>query len=392
MGNKSDKVSTQESSPWEGQQPFLRDIFSQAQGLFDQGPQQYYPGQTVAPFSPQTQLGMDLTTQRALGGSQQQNQFGNYLSQQFGQQNFDPASIGQYGYQAAGGIGQGQNMLAQAGANPLAGGGPGAGGGLGEAQPNAGSLPATAANQLAGTAGGQYLGSNPYLDQMFNTASSRAGEAFNEQTLPGIAAMFGSGGRTGGGIQQEVVGNAARQFGRDLQGMAGDIYAPSYEAERGRQVQAAQMGGQYDLGNRGLGIQAGGQLGQLGIQGMGQLGNLYGQIGQNQFNAGQLMPSYNQMGYNDIQQLMNVGAMNEDQAQRYMGANQNRWNFAQQAPWQNLGQYSQAIYGMPGQYGTQTTSQPGGSRLGGMIGGGLAGFAAGGPWGAAAGALGGGMG
>ncbi len=106
MGNKSDKVSTQESSPWEGQQPFLRDIFSQAQGLFDQGPQQYYPGQTVAPFSPQTQLGMDLTTQRALGGSQQQNQFGNYLSQQFGQQNFDPASIGQYGYQAAGGIGQ----------------------------------------------------------------------------------------------------------------------------------------------------------------------------------------------------------------------------------------------------------------------------------------------
>jgi hypothetical protein len=391
MGSKSDKTTTQETTPWEGQTPYLEDLFSQAQGLFQGGPQEYYPGQTVAPFAPQTMQGMDMMTQRALAGSPQQDQFGNYLSQTMGQQNYNPAEMFGYGSQAAGGTGMGQRMMANAGADPLSGGVPNVGGGQGEAQSLQGSLPGISAGQLGGTAQGNYLGSNPYLDQMFQQASGRAGEAFNEQTMPALAAQFGGAGRTGSGIHQEMGQNATRQFGRDLQGMAADIYAPAYESERDRQIQAAQGGGQYDLGSRGLQAQAGAGLGSLGMQGLGHMGDLYGNIGQEQFRAGTLMPSYNDMQYGDMQRLMGVGGMMEDQTQRLMGANQDRWNFGQGADWQNLQNYGNTIYGLPGSYGTQTQTTPGGSRLGGMIGGAMSGASMG-PWGMLGGGILGGMG
>ena len=68
MGSGGGGDQTTRTEPWSGQQPYLRDIFGQAQQIYGQGPQQFFPGQTVAPFSPQQQLAMDLTTQQALGG------------------------------------------------------------------------------------------------------------------------------------------------------------------------------------------------------------------------------------------------------------------------------------------------------------------------------------
>ena len=471
MGGGS-QTQTSESEPWAGQQPYLKDLFSQAQGLFQGGPQQYYPGETVAPFNEQQLSGMDLLTQRALGGSPQQDALGSWLGNQLSQQNMDPGQMFGYGQQAAGGIGQGMGMMGQAGQagmgmnqpNSMVGGASNAlsgmtgYGGLGEAQqfagnPALGALPASqqyamnqmgvggAGNQqLAQTAGGGFLGSNPHLDQMFDVASGRAGEAFNEQTMPAIAAQFGSAGRTGGGIHQQMAGNAQRQFGRDLQGMASDIYAPAYESERDRMIQAAGAGsqaglgagqlgvdtfGQFNqadlgrrglassqyLGERGLGQQGAGmwgdlglgqgnlslggyglagQMGQgmggLGMQGLGSMQDLYGNINQNQYRASTMMPAFNDMQYGDIQQLMNVGSMFQNQDQNYMNANQNAWNFGQSAPWQNLNNYANAIYGLPGGYGTQTQTTPGGSPLAGAAGGAMAGASMG-PWGALAGGV-----
>ena len=120
MGSKSDKTQTQEASPWGGQQPYLQDLFRQGQAQFHAGPQQYYPGATVAPFSPQTQMAMDMTTQRALGGDPSQQAFGNWLTGTLGQPNLNPYQIAQ-GYQgAAGGVPQAQQMLAGGGAELMA--------------------------------------------------------------------------------------------------------------------------------------------------------------------------------------------------------------------------------------------------------------------------------
>ena len=102
MGGGSQSQTTR-SEPWRGQQPYLTDIFGEAQNIFRSGGPQFFPGQTVAGFSPHTQMGMDMLTQRALGGDPSMQAFGNYLTNTLGQQNIDPSIMMQGGMQAVGG-------------------------------------------------------------------------------------------------------------------------------------------------------------------------------------------------------------------------------------------------------------------------------------------------
>lgn len=50
-------------------QPFLRQGMQGAQNLYQQGPQQYYPGQTVVGFSPETEAALGMQSSRAQAGS-----------------------------------------------------------------------------------------------------------------------------------------------------------------------------------------------------------------------------------------------------------------------------------------------------------------------------------
>lgn len=86
-GGGGTQTVTQNTTPWAGQQPFLLDIFGQAQknfqGIKDAqgnviptpgfGPGQFYPGQTYAGFDPLTEAALGKTTERALAGSPVQN-------------------------------------------------------------------------------------------------------------------------------------------------------------------------------------------------------------------------------------------------------------------------------------------------------------------------------
>lgn len=437
MGSRGSSTQTTNTTPWPGQQPYLSDIFQQAQGQYQAGGPQYYPLQTVAPFSPQTEMGLDLSTQRALSGDPSQQAFQQYLTGTLGGGNIDPSQIAAGGFGAMQNLGPAAGYLQQAG-QPInfgtAGQMAGVGGdiGLGQAaqffdQPSAlpSALPG-AAGQLGATAGGQYLGSNPYLDQLYDTAAGRVTESFQEDVLPGIAAQFGAAGRTGSGAQALTTGRAAGDVAQELSGLAADIYAPAYEAERGRQLQAAGQLGQLGLGADQLGLgqaraaadlygqglqsdiarrqlagdiytgglgrqlQAGQALGQLGMGGLEALGGLYSDIGQQQFRAGSLTPTLQQMQYADIDRLMGVGGTIEDQAQRLIDADRARWEYGQQLPQNMLQNYANIIYGLPGSYGQTASTTPGGSRLTGAAGGALSGAALG-PWGALGGAVLGGL-
>lgn len=66
-GNTTNTV--QKADPWSGQQPYLQDIFAKAADLNNSHPLQYFPGQTFAPTSPETQMSLDMQEQRALSGS-----------------------------------------------------------------------------------------------------------------------------------------------------------------------------------------------------------------------------------------------------------------------------------------------------------------------------------
>jgi len=50
-------------------QPYLQEAAGQARSIYSQGPNQYYPGNTVVPFAPQTEAALAGTEARATGGS-----------------------------------------------------------------------------------------------------------------------------------------------------------------------------------------------------------------------------------------------------------------------------------------------------------------------------------
>src|SRR3972149_6162883 len=68
-GSRGSTTTVQQADPWAGQQPFLADIFSEAQGLYDAPGPLYFSGPTVAPSAPEPQAALPPQAARALSGS-----------------------------------------------------------------------------------------------------------------------------------------------------------------------------------------------------------------------------------------------------------------------------------------------------------------------------------
>jgi hypothetical protein len=60
--------TVQKADPWAGQQPYLTSTFQEAQRLYNQGPMQFYPGQTYADPTTEQLVAEQMATQAALGG------------------------------------------------------------------------------------------------------------------------------------------------------------------------------------------------------------------------------------------------------------------------------------------------------------------------------------
>lgn len=233
-GSGGSKSQTTKTEPWSGQQPYLKDIFRQAQDIYRQGyGQQYYPGQQVAAFSPQTQMGLNQMTQYGMGPTPYQQGAQGFVNQA----TRSPFAM----------MGLGQDYV----------GGPvSPGGGFGEStQPGYAGAPTP------------YFSGNPQLDAMVNRSISRAGEGIREQVMPGIAATFGGAGRTGGGIQQQMMENVGRDFGREAEGIASDIYGRAYETGMERDLERRRLAG--ELGMRGAAMAP--QMQQMDLTQMQQM-------------------------------------------------------------------------------------------------------------------------
>lgn len=175
----------------------------------------------------------------------------------------------------------------------------------------AGSPAQTALNeQLAATLRGDFLGANPYLDDVVGAATRGVTEQFEQSVLPGIAAQFGAGGRTGSGIHQQALTQAGGELAQAVGDVEAQIRGQDYGAERQRQLQ-----------------------------------------------AGGLVPTATALEYQDIDRLRGVGGATEDLARRIQQDQINRFNFYQQRPGQQLGQYAGLIGGQYGQQGQSYTRQ-----------------------------------
>ena len=175
----------------------------------------------------------------------------------------------------------------------------------------------SASNLITDTMNGDYLNSNPYLDQMFD----RAAGAVRNQT----DAAFSRAGRFGSGAHQEIL-----QEG--MNDLATQIYGQNYQNERNAQQQALA-----------------------------------------------LAPGIDNQNLTNLQQLYVAGGLDEAKMNEYLQDQISRWDYYQNQPWQTLSDKSGIINGVAGQYGqstsTSTTPQP--SKVLGALGGAATGAAIG---------------
>jgi hypothetical protein len=382
-GGQTSTNTIQNSAPWSGSQPYLTDLMSQAQGLYNKG-SSYAPFSTVAPLSDTTQLGLDLTQQRAINGSPVVNAANNAVMNLVQPQSTpgqdalkgllsgynDPGSaLTQQATQANPYAGLTQSQIGQRNAA------------LPQAQQMAQSGPSTNPTNV-----------NPYLDSMFKAASN--------PVIDAVQAQFGLGGRTGSVADQQALT-------RNLGDLAANIYGSNYNQAVNNNINAynSQNNAVANAGNlsandlnRNVSLTS--LLGGMGQNQLTNLLNAGGQLSQNALNqanfragtatslnnaqntqAGQsiaaatLAPTLANQDYTDLNNLLNVGTAYQNQNQANISDLLNRYNYTQTQPWNLLNNYAGVVSGLGSlggsTSGTSTGTQPSQSIVPGLLGAGV---------------------
>lgn len=189
-----------------------------------------------------------------------------------------------------------------------------------------------AQDTLQATIKGDYLNSNPFLDEMFDSASSSVGRNFRANVMPGVASMFSKSGRFGSNSMAEGLGQAEQQYGNTLKELADEIYGKNYSRERLFQQQALS-----------------------------------------------LAPTLANQDYADLAQLAGVGTSRDQYAQAGIDADKARWDYNQMLPRDQLTWLNSILQGgmsLNGSTSTQNVNTPkspllgalGGAMLGGSVG------------------------
>jgi len=204
--------------------------------------------------------------------------------------------------------------------------------------------------QTGFTAGGGFLGLNPFLQGAIQSATRPVMQQFQEQTLPGIQSAFSQAGRYGSGAQTRAIGQAQEAASRAIGDISALMTAQDYARERA-------------LMDRAIGQQA--TLGSMAPS----------------FYAQQFLPS---------EQLAQIGAAREAIAAKPLQEQISRFQFRQQLPYSQLQSYLSAVYGNPmagsaippqapaqsNRLGTTLGGAALGAGIGQMIGGSYGGYSA----------------
>ena len=189
-GGGGSTTTVQKADPWAGQQPYLQNIFQQAQQLYNAGGMapNYYPGQTVAGQSDWTKQALQMQADRAQSGSPLITNASNAMNN----------------------ITTGQALAGNQGLNVL--------------------------NQMASE-------DNPYVDELYNRA--------NSQVQADLDGNFNRAGRYGSGAHEAAAADAANNLAAQMYSSLWDKRADAaqaagqlYNTGIGQQVVAGQTGQQ----------------------------------------------------------------------------------------------------------------------------------------------------
>jgi hypothetical protein len=198
---------------------------------------------------------------------------------------------------------------------------------------------------------------NPYLNEVVRQSEqdiARQGK-MQEQQLRSQAVGAGAfGGSRQAVAERELGRNVAEQQARTSAGLRAEGFGQAqqqaqqaFEQQQQRQGQFAQVLGDLGTSFGQLGIQGASTLGSLG-QGLGSLGTQMAGLGE----LGQ------QLNIRDVGTLMDIGTVQQAQAQAGLDALRQNQYQRTMSPYQQLGFFSDIYQGLPvGQ--TQTTSAPG---------------------------------
>lgn len=182
---------------------------------------------------------------------------------------------------------------------------------------------------------GGFLGGNPFFEGAFRGATAGAQTAYQDATQAALS-NASRAGRYGSGAMGTALDRAGGTFAQALTNTAGQLAYQNYDTERGRQ--------------------------------QAMIGAAPGLAGAD---------------YTDINQLLQTGQAAEGYQEAAMADAVNRYNFAQQAPYQKLQSYLSGAYGAPA--GMQVTQPVYRNQVGNILGGALTGAALGGGTGLGAG-------
>lgn len=283
MGGGSQQQQTSKTEPWGAQQPYLKEGFSEAERLYQDGPAQYYPGSTFVEQSDPTKAGLEAQTNLASGGNPLIDSAASFT----------------------------QNTLTGGQTNPYA-------------------------SMMEGTANGDFLTNNPFLDDVYGAASGKVTRDFNDTVLPGIASQFGMSGNAGSTMHELALGKASEGLTDSLGSMAANIYGGNYQQERDRQTGAQQ--------------------------------GLFSQTGQQQMGALGLAPGIREAQFGDAGKLQEAGKAYEGFGEKVLEDDINRFNYGQNSDMAALQDYLAMISGNFGSTSTSRTSG-GGSGLNTALGG-----------------------
>ena len=184
---------------------------------------------------------------------------------------------------------------------------------LAQARATAGSpLVNAAQRQQQNVIQGNYLGANPFLNQAMSGAASAATQAYNDAIQNTRSGAAGSG-RYGSAAMFDQTSRAQQNLANALAQEAGRLLYQNYGAERGYQQQATASAPQMAMAD-----------------------------------------------YQDINQLLNVGQVQEDYANTALQADIGRYEYGQNLPYTKLQSYLSGAYGAPMGSTSQTTQSGGG--------------------------------
>jgi len=338
-GQNTSTQTVEKADPWEGQQPFLKDVFSKAQARYNQASPNFYPNSTITDFNPLEVGYQNAVVDYAQGGRPQALQAG--AESAINAELFNPsgnlmfqatrglAPYAQSGLDRASGF-TGQQALDDTNASPIM------------------------KQMLSGS-----VQNNPFIQNAVSNFATDAVSNFQNQVMPAMRSSqiaYQPGGSSRGDIQ---TGLATGQLARSIADFANQSYMDAFNRAQAQQMQTAQLmeQGRQQRANEAL------------AQGMGAFGQ--GLAGENLIQSGLAtgLDAYGGVSQSPIENLgnvMDIGMTRRELDQQKLDEAVNRYQFEQNIADQKLANYANLIQGNYGSNNVASQSR-GGTSLAGNL-------------------------